>query len=66
MEGHRNEYINTLSLGTFHTGLLYEEGYINLFGLNNLGQCDLDGIRNESIQSLSLGAVHTALLYNEG
>ena len=66
MLGHRNESIQTLSLGYYNTGLLYQEGYVVVFGLNRMGQCDVNEVRNESIQSLSLGYSHTALLYSEG
>ena len=54
--------INQISFGDVHTGILFNDGSVELFGLNSHGQCTIPNLNGLKVTQLSCGGLHTGLI----
>lgn len=54
-----------ISIGHLHTGILYYNGKVELFGFSNYGQINIELLKNENILDLDLGGFHSGVIYKE-
>lgn len=54
-----------MSLGNYHTALLYNDNTVLIFGSNVTNQSNMNNFINQNISKVSVGEFHSGVLYND-